>query len=75
VDFFDIVRWAHDNDVLYVNASLESWDPSAETYRKPLVEKSLYNRYSKLLTMVAAGANPRRRSWITARIPGSFPIS
>ena len=54
VDFFDIVRWAHDNDVLYVNASLESWDPSAETYRKPLVEKSLYNRYSKLLAMVAA---------------------
>ena len=69
IDFFDIVQWAHDNDVLYVNASLESWDPSAEMHRKSSLEKSLYARYLKLLPLVDAwrgsttavvdhGANP-----------------
>ena len=53
VDFFDIVQWAHDNDVLYVNASLESWDPSAEVHRKPTIDKSLYSRYAKLMPLIA----------------------
>ncbi|HWL17972.1 MAG TPA: saccharopine dehydrogenase C-terminal domain-containing protein [Opitutus sp.] len=53
VDFFDIIRWAHDHEVLYVNASLESWDPSAEMGRKPTLEKSLYNRYARLLPLIA----------------------
>jgi homospermidine synthase len=53
VDFFDIIQWAHENEVLYVNASLESWDPEAEAHRKPTLEKSLYNRYAKLLPLIA----------------------
>jgi homospermidine synthase len=53
VDFFDIVQWAHDNEVLYINASLESWDPSSEMHRKPLIEKSLYARYAKFLPLAA----------------------
>ena len=53
VEFFDIVQWAHDNEVLYVNASLESWDPTAEMHRKPLIEKTLYARYTKLLPLLA----------------------
>lgn len=53
IEFFDIIRWAHDNEVLYVNASLESWDPAAEAHRKPILEKSLYNRYTKLLPLIA----------------------
>jgi homospermidine synthase len=52
VDFFDIVQWAHDNEVLYINASLESWDPTAEMHRKPTLEKSLYTRYAKLLPLI-----------------------
>ncbi len=52
VDFFDIVQWAHENEVLYVNASLESWDPTAEMHRKPTLEKSLYSRYTKLLPLI-----------------------
>ncbi len=69
VDFFDIVRWAHENEVLYVNASLESWDPGDEIHRKTPLEKSLYASYVRLLPMKAAwkdgvtalvdqGANP-----------------
>lgn len=53
VDFFDIIQWAHDNEVLYINASLESRDPTAEMHRKPTLEKSLYNRYAKLLPLIA----------------------
>lgn len=53
VDFFDIIQWAQDHDVLYVNASLESWDPGAEIHRKPMVEKSLYSRYTKLMPLIA----------------------
>lgn len=33
IDFFDILAWAHDNEVLYVNASLESWDPASVSSR------------------------------------------
>jgi len=69
IDFFDIVQWAHDNRTLYVNASLESWDPSAEMHQKTTFEKSLYARYLKVLPLVEAwrgsatavvdhGANP-----------------
>ena len=69
IDFFDIVQWAHDHHALYVNASLESWDPSAEMHRKSTIEKSLYARYLKVLPLVEAwrgsatavvdhGANP-----------------
>jgi homospermidine synthase len=53
IDFFDILEWAHNNQVLYVNASLESWHPSAEMRSKSSIEKSLYARYEKLLPIAA----------------------
>ncbi|MDD3181161.1 MAG: saccharopine dehydrogenase C-terminal domain-containing protein [Opitutaceae bacterium] len=53
IDCFDILLWARDNDVLYVNASLESWDPGAELHRKTSMEKSLYARYALLLPLIA----------------------
>jgi len=51
VEFFDIIRWAHDNQVLYVNASLESWDPSADSQQRPTMDKTLYARYVRLLAL------------------------
>src|SRR5689334_555707 len=45
IDFFAIAQWARDRGVLYVNASLESWDPSQELEDKPALDKSLYSRY------------------------------
>lgn len=55
IDFFDILEWAHHNEVLYVNASLESWDAVAEMHRSAL-EKSLYARYERLLPIAARWA-------------------
>ena len=51
IDSFDILEWAHNNEVLYVNASLESWDPVADMHSKSSIDKSLYARYQKLLPM------------------------
>ncbi len=53
IDFFDIVAWAHNNEVLYLNASLESWDDSAADMHKSVLEKSLYVRYERLLPLAA----------------------
>src|SRR5690606_20731147 len=61
IDFFEILEWAHRHDVLYVNASLESWDPSAEMQTKSTIEKGLYGRYAQLLEPV-----PARRDGATA---------
>lgn len=40
----DILRWCHDNDVLYVNTSVEDWDPYEDIDKKSPFEKSLYYR-------------------------------
>lgn len=52
IDFFAIAQWARDHGVLYVNASLESWDPSAELHDKPVLDKSLYSRYVLALKLL-----------------------
>lgn len=53
IDFFDIVQWAHDNGVLYVNASLESWEQTAGSRPKSLVERSLYPRWVRALDLAS----------------------
>lgn len=53
IDSFDIMEWAHNNQVLYVNASLESWDPVSDMHSKSSLEKSLYARYQRLLPLAA----------------------
>ncbi|MBN2453660.1 MAG: homospermidine synthase [Candidatus Omnitrophica bacterium] len=40
----DIITWCHDNKVLYVNTSVEEWDPYANIHKKTPLEKSLYYR-------------------------------
>lgn len=52
IDCFDILEWAHHNDVLYVNASVESWDAAGDMH-KSLIDKSLYARYERMLPLAA----------------------
>ncbi|MEK6900566.1 MAG: saccharopine dehydrogenase NADP-binding domain-containing protein, partial [Nanoarchaeota archaeon] len=40
----DIVKWCHDNEVLYVNSSVEVWDSYGERFTATPYEKSLYKR-------------------------------
>jgi homospermidine synthase len=65
----DIIRWCHDNDVLYVNTSVEVWDSTEGLFTDSPFDKSLYSRQMKLREMsrnwkntpsavVDHGANP-----------------
>ena len=69
IDCFEILEWAQKHGVLYLNASVESWDTIGPTGQKSSVEKSLYPRYNKLLPLttrnekaptavIDQGANP-----------------
>ena len=44
----DIIKWCHDHNVLYVNTSIELWDPNEGIHTKSPYEKSLYWRQMQL---------------------------
>ncbi len=65
----DIIGWCHDNNVFYVNTSVEVWDSIEGLFKDSPYEKSLYFRQMKLREMtkdwkdattavVDHGANP-----------------
>ena len=69
IDCRDILSWCHDNRVLYINTSVEEWDPYANIDKKTPLEKSLYHRHIGLRKLAASwnsgttavvdhGANP-----------------
>lgn len=69
IDCNEIVNWCHNNQVLYVNASVEVWDSLKDVHKKSPFEKSLYYRQMRLRKMsenwkdsptavVDHGANP-----------------
>jgi homospermidine synthase len=45
----EIVKWCHDHNTLYVNTSVEAWDPEKVT---DMMEKTLYHRQMLLRKMV-----------------------
>jgi homospermidine synthase len=63
IDCFEILDWARSHDVLYVNASLESWDPTANMQSQSTLDKALYTRYARMVGLV-----PRWRGASTAVI-------
>lgn len=65
----DILKWCHANEVLYVNTSVEEWDPYGGLATKTPYEKSLYARQMEITELskdwkngttaiVDHGANP-----------------
>ncbi|MDD5086083.1 MAG: saccharopine dehydrogenase C-terminal domain-containing protein [Candidatus Omnitrophica bacterium] len=57
IDCDDMLSWCHDNKVLYINTSVEEWDPYANMDRKTPLEKSLYCRQMALRKMTANWEN------------------
>lgn len=57
IDFFDIAQWAHDNEILYANASLESWDATPDLQATSLIDRSLYRRYVRVQEMAGRLSN------------------
>jgi homospermidine synthase len=69
IDCCDILQWCHDHDVLYVNTSVEIWNPEEKRFTASPYEKSLYYRqmrlseltkdwHSDVTCVVDHGANP-----------------
>ena len=48
----DILKWCHENHILYINTSVEQWDPELDMDIKSPFEKSLYFRQMKLRDMI-----------------------
>jgi homospermidine synthase len=79
IDANEIIEWAHGHGVIYLNTSIEEWDPySAGSTRNP-TERTLYWRHMKLrkltdtwggkgpTAIVEHGANPGLVSHLTKK--------
>ena len=70
IDANVILQWAHDHDVLYLNTSIEEWNPYEGGHNKHPLERTLYVRHMRMREMkskwtktgataiVEHGANP-----------------
>ncbi len=56
IDAGDIIQWCHDHDVLYINTSVELWDPYDIT--RPPTERTLYVRHMALRERIARWTKP-----------------
>ena len=48
IDCIELLNWCHENKVLYINTSVEQWDPYANIHSKTPYEKSLYYRQREI---------------------------
>ena len=60
IDANAIIGWAHDHGVIYLNTSIEEWDPYAAGATRNPTERTLYWRHMKLrkLTDTWGGKGP-----------------
>ena len=57
IDACEIIQWCHDRGVLYVNTSVELWDPYAGGAKHP-TERTLYWRHMNLRRMISKWSEP-----------------
>jgi homospermidine synthase len=79
IDVNEIMGWAHDHGVIYLNTSVEEWDPYAAGAARNPTERTLYWRHMKLrkltntwggkgpTAIVEHGANPGLVSHLTKK--------
>ena len=58
IDANTILTWAHDHDVLYLNTSIEEWDPYSGGNSKHPLERTLYVRHMRMREMKAKWDKP-----------------
>jgi homospermidine synthase len=58
IDTGEIIQWCHDHNVLYVNTSVEVWDPYEDAGSIPPLERTLYQRHMALRAQAARWAEP-----------------
>lgn len=54
IDCCEILQWCHDHGVMYLNTSIELWDPYEGAERKHPTEMTLYWRHMNLRRMVSS---------------------
>jgi len=57
IDCLDMLSWCHNNKVLYINTSVEEWDPYAAIHQKSPFKKSLYYKQMEITKMAAKWNN------------------
>ena len=58
IDCCEIVQWCHDHGVLYLNTSVELWDPYEHAQGAHPTELTLYWRHMNLRRMIAGWQTP-----------------
>ncbi|MCX6897493.1 MAG: saccharopine dehydrogenase NADP-binding domain-containing protein [Verrucomicrobia bacterium] len=58
IECCEILQWCHDNGVLYINTSVELWDPYENAKDAPPTKMTLYWRHMNLRRMTAGWAKP-----------------
>jgi len=58
IDCCEILQWCHDRGVMYLNTSVEVWDPYAGGEDKHPTERTLYWRHMNLRRMTAGWDKP-----------------
>ena len=58
IDCCELLQWCHDRGVLYVNTSVELWDPYAGAPNKPPQERTLYWRHMNIRRMTSKWSRP-----------------
>ena len=58
IDACEILQWCHDEGILYVNTSVEVWDPYEGAESKRPQERTLYWRHMNVRRMVAGWSQP-----------------
>jgi homospermidine synthase len=58
IDACEILQWCHDHGVLYVNTSVEVWDPYQGAEDKHPTERTLYWRHMNLRRMTSRWPRP-----------------
>ncbi len=57
IECLDMLSWCHENKVLYINTSVEEWDPYVNIHRKSPFQKSLYYKQMQIRDMVSRWDN------------------
>lgn len=57
IECLDMLAWCHDNKVLYINTSVEEWDPYVNIHKKSPFQKSLYCKQMQIRDMVSRWTN------------------
>jgi len=58
IDCCEIVQWCHDHGVLYINTSVELWDPYENSADSHPTTRTLYYRHMKLQRLIASWKEP-----------------